>query len=167
MSSPRANRPVAAIVAAGACAGVLDILAAFTVYGLRGVAPTRILQSIASGLLGPAAFQGGRRTAVLGLGLHFFIATTAALVYYLASRRIVPLRRRPWTFGPLYGVAVYVVMTYVVLPLSALTRRPLPLDLVLTIITVHMVCVGLPIALMVRRFAGSQGRTRSAVQHRR
>jgi hypothetical protein len=155
-SAGRANRPVLAVVAGGVSAGTLDILAAFLAYGLRGVSPVRILQSVASGLLGLAAFQGGARTASLGLALHVFIATTAALVYYLGSRSIPGVTRRPAVFGPLYGVAVYLVMTFVVVPLSAAPKGRFSFSLAAAIVLVHMACVGLPIALAVRRYAGAE-----------
>ncbi len=151
-------RPGLAVAAGGAAAGVLDIVAAFVVYALRGVSPVRILQSIASGLLGPAAFQGGASTAALGLVVHFFIATVAAASYYLASRKLPRLAQRPLTFGPLYGVAVYVVMTFVVVPLSAVPKRPFSPGLALVMLAVHMACVGLPIALAVGRYGGTPAR---------
>ena len=156
MSSTSEHRALRAVVAGGAAAGVLDILAAFSVYGLRGVGPVRILQSISSGLLGVEAFRGGGPTAALGLALHFFIATVAAAVYTLGSRLLPPLARRPLMFGPLYGVAVYLVMTFVVLPLSALPRRPFSPGLAAILLVVHMVCVGLPIALAVHRYASAR-----------
>jgi hypothetical protein len=121
------------------------------VYGLRGATPLRILQSVASGLLGAAAYKGGLRTAALGLVLHFFIATTAAAVYYAASRRLEVLLRRPMISGLVYGVVVYVVMNLVVVPLSAIGRRPGLSTLTVVIVVVHMLCVGLPIALVVTR----------------
>jgi hypothetical protein len=136
----------AAIAMAGLIAGVMDISAAILFYGPK--VPVRILQSVATGLLGRAAFEGGAATAVLGLGLHFFIATGAAAVYYLASRRIALLREQPLLAGPLYGVAVYLFMNRVVLPLSA--ARPQPLTLKMA--AIHIFCVGLPIALAVGRF---------------
>jgi hypothetical protein len=139
---------------------VLDITAAFVLYGLRGSTPLRILQSIAAGLLGAAAFKGGLPTAALGLLLHFFIATTAAAVYYAASRRLDVLLRRPVVSGVLYGVVVYVVMNYVVVPLSAIGRRPVLSPLAAVIVVVHMVCVGLPIALVVRRRTVTKTTTR-------
>jgi hypothetical protein len=136
---------------AGLLAGTLDITAAFVVYGLRGATPLRILQSIAAGLMGASAFKGGLRTAALGLLLHFLIAFVAAAVYYAASRRLEVLLRRPVLSGLLYGVAVYVVMNHVVVPLSAIGRRPFVPALAVIIVVVHMVCVGLPIALVVSR----------------
>ena len=145
--------PARTILLAGLLAGVLDIAAAFAVYGLRGASPVRILQSIASGLLGVAAFQGGLETAALGALLHFAIALVAAGVYYAASRKLGILLRRPILSGMLYGVAVYVFMNHVVVPLSAVPKRPFVLSLALVILVVHMLCVGLPIALIVRRHA--------------
>jgi hypothetical protein len=142
-----------AIFWAGLAAGILDISAAFITWAPRGVMPIRILQSVASGLLGPSSYQGGSATAALGLGLHFFIAYSWATIFYIASRRIPLMTRRPVASGVLYGVFVYLVMYWVVIPLSHMRRGPFSLfNTVIAIIT-HIVCVGLPIALMVRRHA--------------
>lgn len=140
------------VLLGGAVVGVLDITAAFALHGARGVHPQRILQSVAGGLLGPASFQGGWRTAALGLLLHFCIATMVVLVYWGVSRVWPLLRQRPLVTGPLYGVAVYVVMTYGVLPLSrAGGGRSGPRWLMAANILIHMTCVGLPAALVVAR----------------
>jgi hypothetical protein len=143
------TRPARGILFAGLLAGVLDITAAFASSALRGVGPVRVLKFIASGLLGPAAFQGGAMTAALGMALHFVIALGAAAVYWAASRVIVVLTRHPVPFGLLYGVAVYFFMSLVVIPLSAVPKRPFVLSL--QGIVIHMLCVGLPIALVLRR----------------
>src|SRR6185503_11837029 len=90
----RGGSAASAIVMAGLIAGALDITAAIAFFGPR--VPVRILQSVATGLLGRAAFSGGAATALLGTGLHFLIATGAAAVYYVASRRLALLRDRPW-----------------------------------------------------------------------
>jgi uncharacterized membrane protein YagU involved in acid resistance len=83
---------------------------------ILGGNPTGIWQSVASGLIGKSAFDGGTATAVLGLALHFFIAFVMALVYVLASRRLPVLIARPIVMGMLYGLALYVVMNFVVVP---------------------------------------------------
>ena len=145
------------IFVGGTIAGILDILAAFAL-GYPRVRPAVILQSIASGLLGPAAFRGGLPTAVLGLALHVLIATTAAAVYVVASRRWAGLVRRPWVFGPAYGVAVYLVMQFVVLPLSRVNQRSQRWSLIATMVCIHIVCVGLPIALTARALRRHDGR---------
>ncbi|HEU5131578.1 MAG TPA: hypothetical protein VFT26_05720 [Pyrinomonadaceae bacterium] len=107
------------ILLGGLVAGTLDICAAFlTAWLRRGVTPGAVLRFVASGLLGPAAFTGGSKTAAIGLALHFLIATGATIVFYLASRKLRFLVERPVHFGLLYGVAVYLFMNFVVLPLS-------------------------------------------------
>lgn len=143
--------PLTAILLGGLVVGVLDILDAFVVWGLRGVGPVRILQSIASGLLGRDAYQGGAPTAVLGAALHFFIATTVTAVYVLASRWLPVLRRRAVLCGMVYGVAVFFFMNYVVLQLAGMRRGPMPLSLLANGIIGHALLVGLPAALIARR----------------
>src|SRR5262249_31679038 len=132
---------------------LLDITAAAVLTLSRGGRIVRMLQGIAFGLIGRGAIDGGTRTAALGLFLHFVIATGAAAVYYAASRRMDVLVRRPVLSGLLYGVIVYLVMNLVVLPLSAIGWRPLNPSMAAILVPIHMVCVGLPIALVVRRFA--------------
>src|ERR1700729_2217805 len=116
---PSADPPLLWKVIAGATllVGTLDISDAFIFYGLRRITPTRILQGIASGVLGRPSFGMGHRSALLGLLFHFFIAFSATTVFLLASRKL-PLARHPWLYGSLFGVALYVVMNYIVLPLS-------------------------------------------------
>jgi hypothetical protein len=148
------SSPGRATVWGGAVAGVLDLAAAMTLYGLRGAQPARILQSIASGLLGPAAYRGGMATAALGCALHFLIALVAAALHVGASRRLAVLIRRPILSGLLYGVVVYFVMNWIVVPLSVIPGGPFRPGLAATLVLVHMLFVGLPIALATARFLG-------------
>jgi uncharacterized membrane protein YagU involved in acid resistance len=106
---------------------------------------------------GKASFEGGAATAALGLGLHYFIATTIVLVYYLVARRWPLLARRPWALGAAYGLLLYGIMNYIVLPLSAAgagAKDPLWVSLS---ILVHALFIGIPCAL----FAQLALRTRS------
>lgn len=142
-----------AVLAGGLVAGVLDIAAASVNVWLRsGRGPLWTLQSVAGGLYGAETFNGGWRTAALGLMLHFFIAFTAAAVYYAASRRLRFLVNRAILSGMLYGAAVWAFMYLVVLPRTPL-RIAHSLSSVLTGILIHVFFVGLPIALSVRKFA--------------
>ena len=136
------------VVAGGLTAGALDILYAIGFWGLKGVAPSRILQSIAAGVQGKeAAVAGGMSSALLGLLLHFLMALMMAGVYYLASRRLPTLVRRPVMFGALYGLLLYVVMNYIVVPLSAIGPSPPPTGLWMACsIVVHVALVGIPCA---------------------
>lgn len=144
-----------AVAIGGTISGVLDISAAITQYALRGVPPIRILQSVAAGLLGRASYTGGSATAALGLALHFLIAVSATAVYCVASRRIPFLIRKPIVAGLLYGMAIFFVMNRIVVPLSRFPGGGGAFDLraALPQIAIHMICVGLPIALVVRRYS--------------
>lgn len=142
--------PARAVVYATLVVGILDAADALIFFGLKGVTPTRIFQSIASGLLGRAAFSGGLRTALLGVGLHFIIAFLIVWTFLVASRYIRILRRAPVWSGLIYGVAVYLVMNFVVVPLSAAGRGPLSWPVVVNGVLIHMLGVGLPTSLLVR-----------------
>ena len=148
------SRALQTILAAGVIAGILDLTAACTYAWLRaGVTPVRVFHSVASGLLGQAAFVGGAKTAAVGILLHFIIATTWATVYYFASRKLIFLVDQPIAAGLIYGVIVYLFMNFVVLPLSAVAKRPVPISARIIGCLIIMFCIGLPIALIVRRFA--------------
>jgi len=136
--------------------GILDLADAFIFFGVRGGArPVRILQSIASGLLGRAAFSGGLGTAVLGAALHFFIAFMVVATFFVASRYVAILRRSPVWSGLIYGIVVYLVMNFVVLPLSAASRGAFAWPVVANGLIIHMVGVGLPSSLFARAAANS------------
>ena len=147
----RRNPAAFAILVGGLIGGALDITYAISFSAMRGVAPTRLLQSVASGLLGQASFEGGVPTAILGFVLHFLMALLIAAIFYFASRRLQFLTRNPITWGALYGVVVYLVMNYVVIPLSAAPFKPSTATIVVTTgLLVHMFCIGVPIALATR-----------------
>ena len=142
-----------AIVSAGAICGIMDITAALVVYGIMGAKPLRLLQGIAGGILGPGTYQGGVATALLGLALHFVIAFGAATVFYLASRSFRFLIDQAVLSGVLYGVAVYFFMQRIVIPLSRANRNPFSLKFMIIGIVIHIFCVGLPIALSIRKYS--------------
>src|ERR1700675_2858919 len=135
------------IAVGGGIAGTLDLLQACILFGWD------IPLAIAAGLLGRQAFHGGVGTYILGVLLHFFIACSAAAVYYAASRGLRFMTEHPLVCGLFFGAAVQEVMNLVVLPLSALhARGPYQLhDLILGLL-VHMVVIGLPISYSIRRF---------------
>jgi hypothetical protein len=142
------SKALRAIAAGGLIAGTLDLLQACILFGWD------IPLVIAAGLLGKQALQGRVGTYILGVVLHFFIATSAAAIYYLASRKLVFLREHPLVCGLFFGAAVEEVMNLVVLPLSALhSRGSYELRDLIQGLLVHMVVVGLPISFSVRRFA--------------
>lgn len=111
--------PWTTVLIGGLAMGSLDLIFACAFWGaLHGVAPERILQSIAAGVQGKAAFDGGAGSAMLGAACHYFIATMMVMAYYIASRRMRGLVERPLRYGLPYGLLLYGVMTYVVVPMS-------------------------------------------------
>jgi hypothetical protein len=146
----RSLSPAQAVLLGTLAVGVLDLIDAMVFFGLRGVTPVRILQSIAAGLLGRDAFRGGPATAALGALLHFFIAFGIVCVYYLVSRRLGILTRHPVLCGLLYGVLVFVIMNRVVIPLSAAVTGPMSLPVLVNGLLIHALGVGLPSALFAR-----------------
>jgi hypothetical protein len=146
-SGSEQGNAVLAIAAGGLIAGTLDLTQACILFGWK------VPLVIAGGLLGPQALQGGAAIYVLGVLLHFFISSSAAGTYYGASQRLGFMKEHPLVCGLFFGVAVELVMSYVVLPLSALhARGPYQLHDVILGLLVHMVVVGLPIAYSVRKF---------------
>ena len=147
------RRGLAAIGLGGFIAGICDLTYAITFYAVRGGNPIRIPQAIASGLLGADSYKGGWASASLGIALHFFIALSAAGLYYLASRKLKFLVSWAGICGVLYGVAIFFFMRRVVLPLSAAPPFKPSWLAFSTDLAVHLFLVGLPIALCVRHFS--------------
>lgn len=144
-----------AILWGGFAAGVLDIAAVFAFWAVKGVAPAAILQSIATSLLGREAFALGVTAVLLGLFLHFAVSYVFAAAYVLVSSRVRVLRLRPVRFGIAYGVVAYVVMSFVVVPLSRAEFGdwpPPPVNLAASLF-IHLFLFGLPIALAASRIA--------------
>jgi len=149
------SRVLPTIASAGLIAGVLDITSAFVIAGIKGTGSIRMLQGIASGLLGQRSFEGGTATAGLGLAVHFLIAFTAAAVFYAASRKFSSLTQYAVVSGLLYGIAVYIFMYWMVVPLAfPNARHSMSRDV--TAVIIHIVLIGLPIALVVRHFPREQ-----------
>jgi len=145
--------PAKAISVAGLTCGVMDISAALVVYGLMGSKPLRLLQGIAGGILGPRTYSGGISTALLGLAFHFVIAFGTATIFFLASRVMPFLLNHAVLSGVFYGVAVYFFMNRVVVRLSAATKFPFSIKMMLIGVIIHIFCVGIPISLSIRRYA--------------
>jgi uncharacterized membrane protein YagU involved in acid resistance len=141
-----------AVLVGGSLAGVLDILFAISFAEYNGLPPVRLLQTVASGLLGDAAFSGGNATATLGLALHLVMSYLWAALF-LAFAQLVPATlRRPMLSALLFGVVVFLTMRLVVLPLSAFPRPVTfrPLATVLDLLS-HVLLFAAPIVFAVRK----------------
>lgn len=136
------------ILVGGAVAGTFDLIAAFISFGPGSP------RAIAGGLLGRSAFQGGAGTYILGVFLHYFIAFGAAAIYCLASRRLDFLYHHFFVCGLFFGIAIFLVMNLVVLPLCALHfMGPYQYRGLVQGILIHMFFIGLPISFALRRLS--------------
>ena len=141
--------PMKRFLLAALVVGTLDISEVMIVVWLKGGDPLKIFQGIASGIYGQASFEGGTRTMVIGLLLHYFIATTVVAVYFLASRKLAILNRHPILTGAVYGVLVYLFMNFVVQPLAGLTPRFTTFSVVNQLFC-HIVLIGITTGLFAR-----------------
>jgi hypothetical protein len=156
------------ILCAGALVGVLDITAACINLGVAyGFGPLRVLKGVAAGLLGRSAIEGGFATAALGLAMHFTMALTVTAIFYALSRRL-PLPQKlagVVAVGLLYGVAVFAVNNFATAPFLSWVRS-LYLHTPILFkppmgwwqLVIHLFCVGLPIALVMHRYAPAAAR---------
>jgi hypothetical protein len=156
------------ILYAGALVGVLDITAACINAGVAyGFGPLRLLKGVAGGLLGRSALQGGFATAALGLAMHFTMALTVTTIFYALSRRL-PLPQKLWgvvAVGLLYGAAVFAVNNFATAPFLSWVRSLYLHTPILfkppmgwSQLIIHLFCVGLPIALVMHRYAPAAAR---------
>jgi len=148
-------RAIDTILLGGSLAGALLVVDEVVLLTSQAHDPIETLQYVASGLIGKPAFTGGYEMAALGVAIHFLIAFMTAAVFYEASRVLPVLYRKPLLWGPVFGVIVYFVMTYVVVPLTAAPQAPFSLGLLINGVVGHALLVGLPIALMTARSAHS------------
>ena len=149
--SSRAARGLGLVLAGGLIAGALDLTFALVFYGQHGAAPLRILQGIASGVLGRGSFQMGLASAALGAFFHFFISVCAAAIYYLVSLRFSFLTRRVAISGAIFGVLMFLAMHFIVVSLSAIKPSPMKVGNVIGELCSHVFLFGMVIAYAVSR----------------
>jgi uncharacterized membrane protein (UPF0136 family) len=139
------------IVIATLIAGTLDILAAIGLtlyYGKRTVG--EMLSGVASGPF-PGAETWGTGGAIAGLAVHFTLMAIMVAVFVLAATRLRRLWQQPILWGVFYGLATYVVMNLIVIPLRFGTPIPPPTRAIITQLFCHVVLVGIPIALVTAK----------------
>jgi hypothetical protein len=150
MHSDTLRGTLKAAVIGGLIAGTLDLSYAFVAWQLRGVSPERVLRGIAAGVLGREALAAGVWIPALGALLHYVISCAAAAFFYRASLIFPVLRDRPVVCGIVYGGAFYLLMTFVIVPLSAAPGTP---GVSWGGLFAHTILFGLPIALVADRVA--------------
>jgi uncharacterized membrane protein YagU involved in acid resistance len=153
---PTTTRSIPRAIALGILiCGTLDIADALLFFGLHShVPPMRLLQNIATSLFGKSAFTGGTPTALLGLLIHYLIATVWVVLFVLSAQRIHFLFRQPILAGALYGLIVYVIMNFIAVPLTRIGPRPSPTGIVLVNAVLALVFfIGIAVALINQRYA--------------
>jgi len=154
------RRTALVVLMAWLLAGTLDITTAILYYvGPSRARATRLLQGIASGVLGARAFHEGAATAWIGLALHYLIALIWTLVFLVVFRTLSVLRRHLVVIGILYGIIVWLVMNLMVLPLSNVSRAPFQPRAAAIAATILVLCVGLPISLVLGRHLRDESAT--------
>jgi hypothetical protein len=144
-----------AVATAGLAVGVLDALDGVAFFGITAHrSPIQVLQFIASGAIGPSAYEGGLATAGLGALFHFGISFVVAAIYIAAYRRSAFVRSRWVATGLAFGVAIWGVMNLAVVPLSAIGQWPDTASLIHGVIG-HALTVGLTTAYVARRVLGA------------
>ena len=137
-----------AVLTTGAIAGTLDILAAcISAYIQRGMSPERLLQFVASGLFGTDAFTGGFSMAIIGLVMHYMIATSWTVLFFLLYPRLKFLRRNIIVSGIIYGAFVWVIMNLVILPVTNIPKSSFKLTSALIGMVILMLMIGIPNAI--------------------
>jgi uncharacterized membrane protein YagU involved in acid resistance len=146
------NREIlSAIILGGVIAATIDIAAASLISGRS---PAFIMQAIAGGLLGKASFDGGIGTAILGVVLQEVMGVLIATIYVVLAKSVSGLLRRWVLSGLTYGVIIFFVMNYVVLPLSAFKSAPHFTSLKFAENMAAMLLFGLIVAFFARRLVG-------------
>ena len=140
-----------ALLMAVLASGTLDILSAFAFSAMAGVTPGQVLRFVASGPFGDGMREGGTAAAALGLGVHYALMTVMVTGYFLIAGRVEAARRYWYLVGPLYGIAIYLVMYWIVVPTRFGTEPSLELWKVGNALFSHIVCVGLPMAYIAAR----------------
>ncbi len=149
---PRNTRYLVTILWIGLFAGTLDITENLVFNAFRGITPWRVFQYIASGLISRTAFQIGWTSVVLGVVLHYVIALIWTAIFFIACLRVPSITRRPVLSGLIYGGVVYLVMNFVVLPLSGVPhpRSVITIASRINAVLALLFCIGLPISFLVR-----------------
>ena len=147
------DTPLKTILLAGFTAGTLDILAAFINYMVKfGKSPVIVLNFIASGVFGDAAFSGDAMMPVWGLIFHYIIAFIWTIFFYLVYQRVKFLGKNILLSGLLYGIVIWLIMNLILVPFSNTPKLPIRFPQLLLGVLYLMICVGLPVSIITQAY---------------
>ena len=154
-ANARTSRRMWTVFWIGLVAGTLDISENIIFNAFRHITAYQIFQYIASGLIDGKSFSMGGASVALGVAIHYTIAMTWTVIFYLLSRRVLVLTRQATICGIVYGGVVYVVMNFVVLPMTRVPHAHAAVSVASRVsgVLALLLCIGLTIALLVKRFA--------------
>ncbi|ELR69016.1 hypothetical protein C900_05574 [Fulvivirga imtechensis AK7] len=140
------------ILQIGAFIGLLDAIAACTnAWFSYGILPHRVWQYVASGLQGKVAYESDILPTILGLIIHFTIAITTTFVFYLLYKKWGHVLRPVVAAGAIYGVGIWLVMNYIVIPFSVIGKYPADVLQITIGLLIHIFVIGIPMAILVKR----------------
>ena len=142
-----------AVIQTGLLAGTLDILAAIThAYFQSGTSPERLFQFIASGLFGSEAFSGGMPMVFLGLIMHFLIALSWTLIFFLVYPKLSFLSKNKIVSGIVFGLFVWAMMSFVILPLTSTPKFPFNLGRAMIGAAILILMIGMPVSFLANKY---------------
>lgn len=151
----RSPAPFPWLLLGGYTVATFDMLFAIAYWAPHGVSATRILQTIATWVLGPAAYSGGTTSALLGAALYGHLMWGVVAFYNWLGKRHPVLLRRPVPCGAAYGVLAYAFIFHVMGPLLSGTAADYSdAGWIAACVVVFMILVGIPCALFSRMASG-------------
>jgi hypothetical protein len=147
---------VPGILTAGLIVGAMDALAANThAYLLRGTPPAAVWRYVASAVFGKSAGTGGPEMIALGLLFHFIVAIGWTGLFFVAYPKLRFLASNVVLVGMAYGLFIWLMMNYVVVPLTKITMGPIRLTTgTVLMILIHLFVIGVPISYLANRYFG-------------
>lgn len=143
---------VRAAIKSGLVVGILDAIAAsVNAYVANGITPDRVFRFVASGALGQDAYTGGISMVYLGLAFHFAIAMGWTILFFFVFFKLAPLQMNKIVLGIIYGLFIWLIMNFIVIPISSIGSRPFPLVGTIIMILIHMFVIGVPISIFAAK----------------
>jgi hypothetical protein len=137
----------------GLIIGCLDASAAsLQAYIVSGVSPVRVFTFVASGAFGQRAYEGGSMMALIGLTFHFIVAISWTFIFYAIYPKLTALQSNKFFVGIAYGIFIWLLMNFVVIPLSLIGLRPFNLVSASIQIIIHLFVIGVPISYLTNKF---------------
>jgi uncharacterized membrane protein YagU involved in acid resistance len=137
----------------GLIVGCLDASAAsLQAYVVSGVSPDRVFAFVASGAFGQSAYEGGSIMSLIGLAFHFIIAISWTFIFYAVYPKLTAFQSKKILVGMAYGLLIWLLMNFVVIPLSLIGLRPFNVTSAIIQIAIHLFVIGVPISYLTTKF---------------